>query len=499
MISKIRYLAGILLLTITISAIVSGAGYYIPSSVIKEMDEISKTTEAKDPISFWGPYDPTLPWYDKAQDKAGFNIPWYNPAWEKAGWSLAENSCKLREVTKEAAKKGLERALGTFIIGEKLDIPDPCDVFNPEKMDKYHDWWEKFTTPSPGPNYRPYYTASLSSAIQGLTDPQAQSTGGYTTTSSSVKDDSLSTGSGTSLDSELGNLINTLKDKDAGVRLKAAEELGKLADVRAVNPLIYVLKIDENRDVRTKAAWALGQIDDPRSVDPLSYASVKDADGYVRGEAYKALQKNTAGGDKVDARSVDPIIGALKDKNDEVRYRAAEALGILKNATAVDPLIYVLKIDENRDVRTKAAWALGQIDDPRSVDPLSYASVKDADGYVRGEAYKALQKNTAGGDKVDARSVDPIIGALKDKNDEVRYRAAEALGILKDAAAVDPLIDVLKNDENRDVRTKAAWALGEIGNAQAVDPLNYAYVKDADGYVRGEAKNALTKLGQQVK
>jgi HEAT repeat protein len=307
----------------------------------------------------------------------------------------------------------------------------------------------------------------------------------------------ISSISETNMFGELGNLINALKDNDAGVQLKAAEELGKLADARAIGPLIEVLRNDENSDVRQKAAWALGQINDPGTVDPLSYASVKDADYYVRGEAYNALQKSTVGGNKVDSRSVDPIIGALKDEDQGVRLRAAEALGQLKNAAATDPLIEILRNDENSDVRQKAAWALGQICDPGTVDPLSYASVKDADYYVRGEAYNALQKSTVGGNKVDSRSVDPIIGALKDEDQGVRLRAAEALGQLKNATAVDPLIAAL-NDENSDVRQKAAWALGQIDDTRAVDPLNYASVNDSDYYVREEAKSALSKLGQQT-
>ncbi len=302
----------------------------------------------------------------------------------------------------------------------------------------------------------------------------------------------VSSGSETIADSELGNLINALNDSDAGVRLKAAEALGKLADARAVDSLIEILRYDADRDVRLKAAWALGQIDDPRAIDPLSYASVKDADSYVRGEAYDALQKVTVGGNTVDSRSVDPIIGALKDEDQSVRYRAAEALGQIKNATAVDALIEALN-DADRDVRLEAAWALGQIDDPRAIDPLSYTSVKDADGYVRSEAYDALQKVTVGGNTVDSRSVDPIIGALKDEDQSVRYRAAEALGQIKNATAVDALIEAL-NDADRDVRLEAAWALGQIDDPRAIDPLSYTSVKDADGYVRSEAYDALQKV-----
>ena len=310
-------------------------------------------------------------------------------------------------------------------------------------------------------------------------------------------DQDISSSSETSGDGELGDLINALKDKDANVRLKAAEALGKLADSRAIDPLIEALKNDADWEIRDMAAWALGQINDPRSTDPLSYASVKDADWHVREEAYDALQKNTVGGNKVDARSVDPIIGALNDEDNDVRLRAAEALGQLKNATAVDSLIESLKNDADWEIRDMAAWALGQIDDPRSTDPLSYASVKDADWHVREEAYNALQKNTVGGNKVDARSVDPIIGALNGEDAEVRLRAAEALGLLKNAAAVDSLIEALKNDADWEIRDMAAWALGQIDDPRIIDPLSYASVKDADYHVREEAKNSLEKLGVQ--
>ena len=307
----------------------------------------------------------------------------------------------------------------------------------------------------------------------------------------------VSSGSETVADGELGNLINALKDKDAGVRLKAAEELGKLADPRAVDPLIEALRYDENSDVRQKAAWALGEIGDPRAIDPLSYSSVKDVDYHVRDQTVAVLQKSTAGGHKVDTRSADSIIVALKDEDPDVRYRAAQALGQIKNTTALDSLIEALRNDENWGVRQQAAWALGEIGGARAVDPLSYSSVKDADYHVREQAVAVLQENGAGGHKIDTRSADSIIVALKDADPDVRYRAAQALGQIKNTTALDSLIEALRNDENWGVRQQAAWALGEIGDARAVDPLSYSAAKDADYHVRDEAKAALAKLGVQ--
>src|SRR3990172_917616 len=64
-----------------------------------------------------------------------------------------------------------------------------------------------------------------------------------------------------------------------------------------------------------------------------------------------------------------------------------------------------------------------------------------------------------------ADEVDTLIQKLKDKNWNVQQSAAEALGVIKDARAVEPMIAALK-DEDSDVRKRAAAALGEIKDAR---------------------------------
>ncbi|MEM4359193.1 MAG: HEAT repeat domain-containing protein, partial [Candidatus Bilamarchaeaceae archaeon] len=59
-------------------------------------------------------------------------------------------------------------------------------------------------------------------------------------------------------------------------------------------------------------------------------------------------------------------------------------------------------------------------------------------------------------------AVPALIDALKDKNEDVRYGAAIALGKIGDARAVPALIDSL-NDKGWIVREGAAKVLGRIG------------------------------------
>ena len=78
-----------------------------------------------------------------------------------------------------------------------------------------------------------------------------------------------------------------LKDGDRDVRFRAVCVLDALSDVRAVEPLIAVLR-DEDSLMRSRAVHALGQIGDGRAVEPL-LAALNDEDRGVRERAAETL------------------------------------------------------------------------------------------------------------------------------------------------------------------------------------------------------------------
>jgi HEAT repeat protein len=91
------------------------------------------------------------------------------------------------------------------------------------------------------------------------------------------------------------------------------------------------------------------------------------------------------------------------------------------------------------------------------------------------------------------RDVDGLIKVLQTgAHPESREEAAEALGEIRDPRAVDPLIGALK-DRDHEVREEAVEALGKIGDKRAVEPLN-AVLGDPDPKVRRAAENALNRL-----
>ncbi len=92
-------------------------------------------------------------------------------------------------------------------------------------------------------------------------------------------------------------LITALHDKSPEVRRSAAETLGELGAVQAVEPLTRALK-DDDADVRQSAALALGMIGDASATAPLTFALKEEQDEMVRRAliiALEMIKKNVMG------------------------------------------------------------------------------------------------------------------------------------------------------------------------------------------------------------
>ncbi|NQT90763.1 MAG: HEAT repeat domain-containing protein, partial [Candidatus Omnitrophica bacterium] len=205
-----------------------------------------------------------------------------------------------------------------------------------------------------------------------------------------------------------------------------------------------------------------------------------------------------------EKETVKKLIEALKDKNDDVRRSAAEALGEIGSdaKSAISALTEALK-DENGDVRVYAAEALGEIGPAaKSAIPALTEALKDEGMYVRFSAAEALSKIKS--------TISPLIEALKDKDWIVRVLVAQTLGEMGPEAkdAIPALTEVLKTealkDEDWPVRYRAACALGEIGPAakSAIPALTEALqeaLKDKDWLLCNSAARALGNIGAASK
>jgi HEAT repeat protein len=125
------------------------------------------------------------------------------------------------------------------------------------------------------------------------------------------------------------------------------------------------------------------------------------------------------------------LVGALQHPRRDVRIEAATKLaetGIKDNAYVISILIEALH-GPTREMSERAGWALMQIGSP---------------------------------------AVQALIAAMRSPDDQVRERAAEILGWMKNAMAVSGLIELLHEEDIVNVPKYAITALGRIGNSEAL-------------------------------
>ena len=115
------------------------------------------------------------------------------------------------------------------------------------------------------------------------------------------------------------------------------------------------------------------------------------------------------------------------------------------------------------------------------------------------EGYNRAMRNLVSKMGFPHTPIEKRIDELKSEHTMVRFRAAEALGMLGPQAkqAVPALAEALK-DEDAGVQVAAALALPEMGPAakEAVPALTEA-LKDSDPTVRQYAERALEKIGRE--
>jgi HEAT repeat protein len=237
---------------------------------------------------------------------------------------------------------------------------------------------------------------------------------------------------------DIRGLVRLLNHSDPDIVYHAVETLGEIGDAGAVEPLITVLKHEEMSSVRWKTAESLVKIGAP-SVEPL-ISVLQHSDSDVRWKAAIAL------GEIRDPRAIGPLIRQLSDTDRFVKSRVAHALGMI-GAPAVHTLIRTL-LEGDGNLRWGAAIALGRIKDPQAVEPLIQAL---ADKYenVRAEAAASLAD-------IGTPAIEPLIRFLKYSEGDMRIEVMNALGELHANDAIEPLVQMLEKADEQERRAIAA-------------------------------------------
>jgi HEAT repeat protein len=249
-------------------------------------------------------------------------------------------------------------------------------------------------------------------------------------------------------------LIKALEDGRANLRCAAARALGEIGDSCGVEPLIAKLAFrdeDEERQearfrrgeipsrfnfssaIREAAAEALGKIADSRAVGPL-ISVLHDKEICPRKAAVEALIKIGNPG------TVDLLIDYLIElPSCDTTYLDVLDIFIKIGDPPVESLIAAFRertVNKHKGGHSCLAKVLGDIGDPRAVESL-IAAIADVDGDVSEAAVEALGKIG------DPRAVEPLIKVLKDGSWRLGCAAARALGEIGDSRGVEPLISIV--------------------------------------------------------
>ena len=278
--------------------------------------------------------------------------------------------------------------------------------------------------------------------------------------------------------------LDALEDVDDATREEAAKALAEMGDPKTLEPLFAALE-DDYWSVRSHVGWALAKIGGDHAIEGL-ITLFNDNMMEVQAEAVQAMASL---GNKV----VPQLLTSLKDKRWRVREQAAKTLGEIRDPQAVQGLIIVCR-DRDGAVKSAAAEALGKIGDPRAV-PTLIKLFKDTSKIARETAGTALMY-------IGQPSIEALLETLKDPHFVVRCHGVRALGGMttdyqmgrawvRETRVVHALIDILK-DPDRAVREDATIALGNIGDPAAVEALIEAM---KDGAVKRHAIASLGMIG----
>jgi putative membrane-bound dehydrogenase-like protein len=180
----------------------------------------------------------------------------------------------------------------------------------------------------------------------------------------------------------------------------------------------------------------------------------------------------------------DRLVALLDDPRPVVRNKAIQRLGQTGRA-ATPALERVLRTSASADARRNAVWALARIDDP-SARTVNRVALTDRDDSVRhaGVHVAGLWRDTG--------ALDHLSSVVASGPPAIARAAAEALGRLGDARAVQPIIGAASSSGDRVLEHSLTYALIEIGNPAAIAAANRPGVSSR---ARRAALIALDQIG----
>ena len=272
------------------------------------------------------------------------------------------------------------------------------------------------------------------------------------------------------------------------------ERLGDQQSIRSDDDLAYQLTHDSDVMGRVLAAIGLRAHPGDTVAKALSAAALRDPFWGVRSEAVKALAST-----RNDATRAG-LLEAVTDKDSRIRREAIKGLAGFKDPKLADVFVKIINTDPSYFAISEAARALGQtgaaqaydvlaeamkleswqgtiragvlgglaaLKDPRALEAgLKYASPGNPPG-LRNAAFQVLAETGKGNN----RALEALLSALKEKSNQTRFNALQALGKLGDPRAIPALEKLAKSSDIPPFAKQViAGAINQIRNQTKEEP-----------------------------
>jgi HEAT repeat protein len=246
--------------------------------------------------------------------------------------------------------------------------------------------------------------------------------------------------------------VEKLKHSDRKVRRRAAEALIKIGDATVLDQIVAAID-DPSPVVRARLIRALGAIGDAR-VMPVLLDALRDPETAVRYEAVMAL------GELRDPQFA-PVFVDVLSQNATMREAGISALRNILNSDIIPLLVDALRPPNNRTVLTPLLIELG---DPGTSALVELLATEVLD---EGVAWHILR--TTFTDTTDLL-VDALLSNLHRQNDHVKQYAAYQIGLRRITRAGPVLLEMLRSSHSG-LRATVIQALGMVREKGAVEPL----------------------------
>jgi cyclophilin family peptidyl-prolyl cis-trans isomerase/HEAT repeat protein len=266
------------------------------------------------------------------------------------------------------------------------------------------------------------------------------------------------------------------------VRERAALAAGRIGDARASALLLRALD-DSAVDVGASAAFGLGLLRDTAST--VVYALVRKVGVTWSEEDRRAVEAVAAFG-RIGTPAAHAALRQVLQRYAPVGTASPGEGGgsIAIGATGKEALLAIWRIarpetavdlvlphlaSADDDVRWRAAYALGRMGSARTAEPM-LGRLGDPSPLVRALAARALRAPVADSARLRPRVTVALVAALADPHPHVQINAAGALATYADSTLAGAL-DVVLASADANVRLAAVQALGNFGGDPAAGSL----------------------------